>query len=202
MRRVVFVAILAFSLLSFTYAHATPVILTDKGATWQYSVLSQDLWASWGSVGYGTVNWSELTWQSGNSAFGNPYSPQLPYSTYWAANTDLALQQQVNVQGIFTGKLTLNVASDNGFLVFINGTEVAKFNAEGYTSYWEYSIDVDSSVFKQGVNTIQVLAEDHGVATFFDMKLAGDLRSVPEPSTLFLLGGGLLGLVGWRRRKN
>lgn len=48
---------------------------------------------------------------------------------------------------------------------------------------------------------IEVLAADHGGATFFDMELATDIASVPEPSILLLLGSGLTGIVAWRRRQ-
>jgi hypothetical protein len=51
------------------------------------------------------------------------------------------------------------------------------------------------------LNTVSVLAEDHGGATFFDMKLAGDLIPVPEPATMLLLGFGLMGVAGIRRFK-
>lgn len=181
-----------------TQVHAIPTTLVAQEAEWQYSVLSFDLFPTWDSITYASFDWSAATWSTGDAAFGNPYS--LPYNTTWAANTDLALQKTFTIDGTLSAPITLNVASDNGFIIFINGVQVAKEIAEGYTSYWEYALPLTTLGFiAPGTNTIQVLAEDHGTATFFDMKLTGDV-SVPEPATLLLFGLGLLGLVGVRRK--
>jgi hypothetical protein len=96
---------------------------------------------------------------------------------------------------------TLNVAVDNGFIVFINGVQVAKGNAEGYTNYWEYALQIDQKWFASGSNLIQVFAEDHGGATFFDLKMTADVTPIPEPATLLLFGAGVAGLAGVARRK-
>jgi len=127
--------------------------------------------------------------------------PLNPYSTYWAVNTDLALQTDIDVTGSLLGDLTLNVASDNGFVLFVNGKEVVKSKAEGWTYNWEYNFNVSSSYFNTGTNVISVFAEDHGGLTYFDMELTADVAPVPEPATMLLFGTGLVGLVGSRLRK-
>ena len=126
------------------------------------------MWPNWSAAGYDSFDW--------DAAFGNPYS--LPYNTLWSANTDLALHKTFDIDGLPATPITLNVASDNGFMVFINGTQVAKANGEGYTAYWEYTFPLSTSVaLSPGINVIQVLAEGHGGATFFDLKLTVDVCS-------------------------
>ncbi len=193
-----------FFLATAGIAVSAPVTLIDNGASWNYNVLSNDLYPNWNTAGYNSFNWNTTSWSTGLAAFGNPYSnpKNLAYNTYWAPNTDLALKKTFNIDGYLNTPITLNVASDNGFMVFINGQLVAKQMAEGYTSYWEYTLPLTTLGFVNGANVIQVLAEDHGGATFFDLKLTADITEpVPEPATMFLFGTGMVSLFGSRLRK-
>jgi hypothetical protein len=175
---------------------ATPVTLVDQGSQWQYQTLGFTLPLT--NALYSSVDWTTASsWATGNAAFGN----STYQSTYWAADTDLALLQTFNVSGLVTGSATLNVASDNGFTIFLNGMQIASANAEGYTNYWEYTYSVTGSLFSTGVNELAVLAEDHGGATCFDMELTADVRPVPLPSAVLLFGTGIAGLAGTRLRR-
>lgn len=194
-------------------AQAAQVTLIEQGSTWSYKTLDTDLWTTTGgwsaNANYDYVNWTEASsWASGPAAFGNQDGTGaytgVPYSTYWQAGTDLALLQNFTVTGSvnnIAGKI--NVAVDNGFIAFLNGQEIARETGEGWTSYWEYTLDFDSGLLQPGVNEFAILAADHGVATAFDMQLTADVNPVPVPATVVLLATALTGLAGTRlRRKN
>jgi hypothetical protein len=200
----IFVVVQIVCLQGVSFSATTTLV--QKCDTWNYTYLSFDLLPKWPSVGYNSFDWSKASWTSGSAAFGN--SNQLPFNTFWFTNTDMALMKQVSIDGKINGAVTLNVAVDNGFILFINGTEVARREEGGYTSYWEYTIPLDNTPFKIGQNTFQVFIEDNSGKTFFDMQMTADVipasmpspTPTPIPGTSLLLGTGLLGLLGIRRR--
>lgn len=178
-------------------AKAIPTNLVSSGDVFQYSTLATDLWSHWPTVSLADFASNNGVWQNGSTAFTNTGG-----ATYWAADTDLALQKTFTFNGSISGDMNLHVASDNGFLVYLNGQLLAKENAEGFTSYWEYNYSLSPASLVQGGNLLQVLAEDHGGLTYFDMQIDGDVVNVPEPSLLGLLGIGLIGMVSIRTRKS
>ncbi len=101
---------------------AIPVTMVEQQSNWNYTVIGTDLWPIWSSVNYTTYTTStaSATWSNGNAAFGNGTASGNSYSTSWAANTDLALTTTFDFSGV-ASNLLLNVASDNGFVVFLNG---------------------------------------------------------------------------------
>ncbi|CAB5110310.1 hypothetical protein D3OALGA1CA_1985 [Olavius algarvensis associated proteobacterium Delta 3] len=201
MHRILYIIIVTIICSNPSTIGATPMTFIDQGAEWNYAFFTSedtDLWGlegeNWASASYSNFNWDTAEWQIGNAAFGNP--APLPYSTLWDPIIDLALTKEIQLDNLAVDSLSMNVASDNGFLIFINGYQVVKTYAEGYTSYWEYIFNLDPSLLVSGVNTIRVLAEDHGGATFFDMQLVGDvsIAPIPEPATILLVGVGLAGI--------
>lgn len=198
--RVLFV--LAIASLS-SVATAAPITIVSQAGNWDYN-----FGATFGAGGAGTVTFADFTAgytgaNNGNAAFGNTDVAGAPVVTAWAANTSLFAQTTVNLAGTLTGDATLNVAIDNGAAVWINGNLAFQATAGGFTSIWEYTTTVSSAFFVDGVNTISVIANDYGGATYFDMQLTGDITAaaVPEPSVISLLGLGLIAVGLTRRRR-
>ena len=189
-------------------ANAGPITLLSQQSFWDYNVTSSNI----DHTIFSSYDFSDFTsnytgTSNGQAGFGNTTPPAGgATNTNWAANTDLALQTAITLTGSVIGDVSLSLATDNGAIVFINGVEVFSQVAEGYTSIWEYTATVSGGLFNVGANTISVLTEDHGGATFFDMQLVAldgvsSSGNVPEPSIMALFGLGLLGLGFARRRK-
>lgn len=183
---------------AMTATQAAPTTFVTTGQVWSYSTLTVDLWSDWAGAGLAQYAQNNGVWADGASAFGSGGT----FATAWTAGTDLAMTTSFDFSGTVTGPLNLHVASDNGFLVFLNGVQLAKENAEGFTSYWEYEYALDPALLQQGTNVLQVLAEDHGGITFFDLQLDANVNAaVPEPAMPALFGAALLGLMAARRRR-
>jgi len=198
MRKTIFVAISLILMVSFAEA----AIILPPGATWEYTFTNPT----------GDLNWSNTIggWQTGLAPFGNNYADNYnsdfhPQTDWPADNTgnmndDLWVRTALNLAGYDLSTIAWNLGVDNGFKLYINGNLLSSDMAEGYTSRWEYAGSILQSYLNNGNNVIALALEDHGSLTAFDMQITGNQSSVPEPSTLLLLGSGLAG-VGLMRRK-
>lgn len=200
--------------------YAAPANLISGGSSgWNYGIIGgsqhQNLANNFWSVNYGSVNWA--TPGTGQGAFGNTLATPgqsalgnwlngqgmyLPSQTPWDNQTALMLKKNFTYDPSF-GQVSLNVASDNGFIVWINGKEVYRSTGDWFTSYWEYNnLTVPSSFLNSGNNTLYALAIDDAPlhvwdATFFDLSANA---AVPLPPALILFVTGLAAVFGIKRK--
>lgn len=186
---------LAFAFILISQAEA--VVILPPGATWEYTFTDPTGDSTWNTTtGVGGI------WSSGPAPFGNSSGGDFGYNTYWPASgsygDDLWVRTSVDFTGFELSTIKWDLGVDNGFKLYANGSLVSSDNAEGYTYRWEYSGDFSGVSLTPSSNIIAVALEDHGGLTAFDMQIKGD--PIPEPATMLLLGSGLLGLAGLRRK--
>jgi hypothetical protein len=188
-------------------ANMGTVVVTDSGVdTVDVSVQL--------AAGFGFVHTGAGTGDDGSAAFffrlsGEPTITYSDITTGWIIPNVIGTDQQA--AGAYAGDGLMNeftyalecfpAACGNGgsspapsplnFTVSATGLTAASFNDPG-TSGSPFAADVISSNGNTGLIDASLCQVDCG----------GDLPPVPEPSSMLLMGGGLLGLALWRKRKS
>ncbi|WP_421979983.1 VPLPA-CTERM sorting domain-containing protein [Roseibium sp.] len=138
-------------------------------------------------------------WLSTPATPGGSWSGPQAIPSSWAVNTETAIIYEIDGGN---GGLTNVVASfgvDNGIFVWLNGIYVGGALSPGGASPNEYVFNLGS--LAAGSNYLQVLREDHGGGTGYNVSVTGDVSVVPLPASGLLLLGGLAGLAAFRRRQ-
>ena len=166
------------------------------------------------ALGDGAVDPHYTIVEAGNASAITVQSASIPGS--WVANNatsrwiwENALGTPINVTRTFettfdlTGLNHLGAtvsgtwSTDNfGLDILINGVSTGN-TAPDFLNLYAFTVNTG---FVAGVNTLSFVVQDvGGISGFRVGSISGS--AVPEPSTLLLLGTGLVGLVGYNRRK-
>jgi hypothetical protein len=89
-------------------------------------------------------------------------------------------------------------SDDHGTDILINGVSTGFFNGGGFGSFDPFTI---TGGFVAGINTLDFLTNNITGPTSLRTEITGSASPSPEPSSLWLLGAGLLGLGSIRRRR-
>jgi len=119
-------------------AQGIDATLVSSNAVCRYIVPSSDLGTTWTAVGF-----NDSAWSSGKSGLG--YDNETTYTTLFGStvpNTTIVIYARypfaVDSWSHYSG-LKLRVKYDDGFIAYLNGTEVARANAPAESSASRHS---------------------------------------------------------------
>ncbi len=131
-----------------------------------------------------TGNWKTTIggWTTGNAPFGNANPanpPEFTAVTNWAVYTPLFVRKRINLRQYDLTNIRWFLGVDNGYTLYVNGTQISAGVAEGFTFRWEYSGQVPPALLTNGDTYVAIELVDNGGLTAFDMMMTGRFNQRP-----------------------
>ncbi|MCY1078725.1 galactose oxidase-like domain-containing protein [Archangium lansingense] len=171
----------------FTISPQVSVMAIPFRSTWKYSDTGVDPGASWNTAGF-----NDAAWPSGAAQLGYGDGDEVTVlNRTTPSQSSVYFRKKITVNGAVT-QANLRVLFDDGFAVFVNGTQVFARNMDKGVAHEKYASagtenelvagTFPTSAFVQGENTIAVVVKQTGGTSpdlSFDLEL--QLGVVPNP---------------------
>jgi galactose oxidase len=171
----------------FTISRQTSVMAIPFRSVWKYHDSGTDPGASWNQSDF-----NDTTWKSGPAQLGYGDGDEATVLTRTSpSQSSVYFRRTITVNGTVT-EANLRVLFDDGFAVFVNGTQVFARNVDKGVAHHTYASDgtenelvagsIPASAFVQGTNTIAVVVKQTGGTSpdlTFDLELQLGVVSGP-----------------------
>jgi len=120
----------------------------------------------------------------------------------WTVGTEVAVMYQFDT--LEATNVVARFGVDNGIYAWLDGVYLGGARRAGGVSLGEHTFNIGD--FDSGTHFLQLILEDHGSTNGYAVEITADTFTpgpppVPVPAAVWLFGSGLVGLIGFARRK-
>lgn len=126
------------------------------------------------------LDFDDSSWMMGQGAFGNGHpicDISSTVNTGWDADTEVLLRRRFMADPL--QPVSIHFAIDNDAVIYVNEVLVASVTHEFCPELDEFNVTVPDGVVVPGENTLAIRAIDRGGASYFDLRLEGELGGIP-----------------------